>query len=340
MLKLLMVVCLAVLMTVTITVSSIAAEKPAAKENWNFKLQTAYGRKVVHTIFDVEFMRRITEQTKGQITFTYYPQASLMGRREAWKGVQEGILDIADTGYGYDRANMELAGELMWHPGNWGYDKFMKHARDPGSYYDWVEPYCKRLGMKTLSLSMTYPALLFSSKPLNKLEDLKGLRFRDSGGMADWIKAFGMIPMPIKGEDFYEAVQRGVIDAGQQSMDAFVDQKWYEVCPHIMENKVMNPAAMSLMMNLKSFNSLPKDLQRLMIDTAEETHHWVYKDQKILFEEYKQKILSHRGTTWWTASPEVNKELLRRLDVVWEKYKAKYGEEKWNAWLKVQEKIR
>ena len=51
------------------------------------------------------------------------------------------------------------------------------------------------------------------SKPINKPEDLKGLRLKSSGGIFERIaQRYGIIPVTIASPEVYEATQRGVVD--------------------------------------------------------------------------------------------------------------------------------
>ena len=64
-----------------------------------------------------------------------------------------------------------------------------------------------------LFLSATGPKILYTTKtPVRTLEDMKGLKIRGTGKIADTLKALGASPVPLEMVDVYEALRRGVID--------------------------------------------------------------------------------------------------------------------------------
>ena len=68
----------------------------------------------------------------------------------------------------------------------------------------------------------TYHVLMFStsppnvlqtlSKPVKNLEEIKGLKIRGQGRIADIVKSLGATPVPIEIVDLYESLRRGVVD--------------------------------------------------------------------------------------------------------------------------------
>ena len=336
-------ICLAIFILVPFMAGCAAKETPApapAAETINLRIQSAYGTKSFPCIWILDWMGRVASGSEGRVTFTFYPQSSLMGRKQAWDGIQQRILDLGDTGPGYDVGRMGLVGKSQWMAGNWVYESFVKNARNPGSYYDWAKPYYDNVGLKLLDMPMTFPQILHSSKPINKIEDLQGQRFRDSGGMAGWQEAIGIIPMPIEGGDFYEAVQRGVIEGGVQDSGGLITQKWYEVTPHVMESNVMGPANMAFVMNLQAWNDLPDDLKQLFIQSTIESDEWLLQNNTEIAEKNKKELLSYPGTTWYKTTDEEDARLLKMLDPFFADLQKEYGEAEWNKYLEMRKTIR
>lgn len=346
-LRIAVAICLAVFIVVPFMAGCAAKETQApapaaapAEKTYNFRMQSAYGPASFTCQWILHWMELVTVGSEGRVAFTYYPASSLMGRKQAWDGIQQRVLDMGDTGPGYDVGRMELVGTSQWMAGSWVYESFVKHAREPGSYYDWAQPYYDKVGLKILDMPMSFPQILHSSKPLNKIEDLKGQRFRDSGGMAGWQQAWGIIPMPIEGGDFYEAVQRGVIDGGVQASGGLITQKWYEVTPHVMASDAMGPANMAFVINLQVWNDLPTDLKDLMLKSAIDTDNWLFEYNTDLEEKNVKEILGYPGTTWYVTTPEEDTKLLAALEPFYAELKKKYGDEKWNAFWEMRKKIR
>lgn len=69
-----------------------------------------------------------------------------------------------------------------------------------------------------------------SAKPIDKLEDFQGLKIRGFNKMADEaLKAVGAAPSAMAGDEVYQALQTGVLDAGVTDVSAAYSRKYYEV---------------------------------------------------------------------------------------------------------------
>ncbi|ARK29882.1 TRAP transporter substrate-binding protein [Halalkalibacter krulwichiae] len=104
---------------------------------------------------------------------------------------------------------------------------------------------------------------MLSSKPIETIEDFKGLTIRagadsESAIYFDW----GMTPVEVAPEERYDALQRGIITAMGTAKSVAVDSRYYEVVDYYYElpYKTMHVFAI---VNENRFQSLPEDLQQL-----------------------------------------------------------------------------
>lgn len=69
-----------------------------------------------------------------------------------------------------------------------------------------------------------------SKKPIVNLDDFKGLKIRGFNKLADEaLRAVGAAPSAIAGDEVYQALQTGVLDAGITDISAAYSRKYYEV---------------------------------------------------------------------------------------------------------------
>jgi TRAP-type C4-dicarboxylate transport system substrate-binding protein len=76
---------------------------------------------------------------------------------------------------------------------------------------------------------------IFANKPLRTLADIKGLKVRVQGAPI-WSKTFaaaGMSPTVIAYNEIYNAIQNGVISAGENEAAGVEAMKFYEVAPYL-----------------------------------------------------------------------------------------------------------
>src|SRR3954453_5847087 len=103
---------------------------------------------------------------------------------------------------------------------------------------------------------------IFANKPLKTLADLKSLKVRVQGAPI-WSKTFaavGMSPTVIAYNEIYNAIQNGVISAGENEAAGVEAMKFYEVAPHL--NLTQHAVSIRpICFSVKTLKTLPKDLQ-------------------------------------------------------------------------------
>jgi tripartite ATP-independent transporter DctP family solute receptor len=112
---------------------------------------------------------------------------------------------------------------------------------------------------------------IFVNKPVRNLAEIKGLKVRVQGAPI-WSKTFaavGMAPTVIAYNEVYNAIQNGVISAGENEAAGVEQMKFYEVGP----NLAMTEHAITirpLCFSGKTFKRLPADLQAAIIKAGKE----------------------------------------------------------------------
>jgi TRAP-type C4-dicarboxylate transport system substrate-binding protein len=112
---------------------------------------------------------------------------------------------------------------------------------------------------------------IFANKAAHNMAELKGLKIRVQGAPI-WSKTFlaaGMAPTVIAYDEIYNAIQNGVINAGENEAAGVEAMKFYEVGP----NLIMTQHAITirpLCFSGKTFKRLPPDLQQAVIRAGKE----------------------------------------------------------------------
>jgi tripartite ATP-independent transporter DctP family solute receptor len=112
---------------------------------------------------------------------------------------------------------------------------------------------------------------IFVNKPVRNLAEMKNLKVRVQGAPI-WSKTFGavgMSPTVIAYNEIYNAIQNGVISAGENEAAGVEAMKFYEVGPNLSMTQhaiTIRPICFSG----KTFKTLPKDLQDAIIKAGKE----------------------------------------------------------------------
>jgi len=112
---------------------------------------------------------------------------------------------------------------------------------------------------------------IFSNKPLSTLADLKGLKVRVMGAPI-WTRTFaaaGMSPSVIAYSEIYNAIQNGVISAGDNEAAGVEQMKFYEVGPNLSMTQ-HSITIRPLCFSGKTFKLLPADLQAAVLKAGKE----------------------------------------------------------------------
>jgi TRAP-type transport system periplasmic protein len=112
---------------------------------------------------------------------------------------------------------------------------------------------------------------IFVNKAVKNLAEIKGLKVRVQGAPI-WSRTFqaaGMAPTVIAYNEVYNAIQNGVIAAGENEAAGVESMKFFEVAPHLAMTEhaiTIRPICFSG----KTFKNLPPDLQAAILKAGKE----------------------------------------------------------------------
>lgn len=113
---------------------------------------------------------------------------------------------------------------------------------------------------------------IFINKPLQTMAEIKGMKVRVQGAPV-WSKTFaavGMSPTVISYGEIYNAIQNGVIAAGENEAAGVEAMKFYEVAPNLLMTQhavTIRPLCFSV----KTFKRLPPELQAAIMKAGKES---------------------------------------------------------------------
>ena len=112
---------------------------------------------------------------------------------------------------------------------------------------------------------------IFAKKAIKTLGDFKGLKIRTAGVIPTYaLKLMGASPLTIATTEILEALQRGTVDAIQTSRGWGMGFGLPDVATHVSIWSVQSIFPGMLIVNKDKFDALPKDLQKILIDTGRE----------------------------------------------------------------------
>ena len=128
-------------------------------------------------------------------------------------------------------------------------------------------------------------------------------------------KKWGASPVFLPPPELYLACQRGVIDGFMLIYDITYGLKLYEVTPYITDTTFSNNIEI-VTMNLKKWNSLTKEDQKIFQDAVAEVEPWNYKETVKVVEKIKSNITA-KGGKIHILSGEEKKQYLKDSFSLW-----------------------
>ena len=111
-----------------------------------------------------------------------------------------------------------------------------------------------------------------SKRPINKVEDIAGLKLRviPNPINVDWVKALGANPTPLPFPELYAALEQGAVDGQENPVATIKGSKLFEVQKYMtLTNHQYNPQ--SVVVSKKFWDSLSAPEKKILQDAATES---------------------------------------------------------------------
>lgn len=210
----------------------------------------------------------LEKRTNGRVKVEFYPGGTLFKISAALDSLIKGVADISMISTGHAKKRLPLINVsglvAMGFPdtveGNYAAGDAIMALLDK-----FPEVQAESKDFKWLIPQQTGNYILVSRKKIRVPGDLKGLKIGGTGAKADYVKRLGAAALNISPPDAYMSLQRGVIDAIFMSWSQIRIYKMHEIAEYFL-NFGFSMGGIPAVMNLKSYNSLPDDVKKIMKD--------------------------------------------------------------------------
>ena len=216
----------------------------------------------------VPWSKLVEQATNGRVQIEGYYAQTLTKGATAWEATKTGTADLAWIMFGYFPGLSPLA-DAMSLP----FLPFKNAEQASGILWKLYEKYPSfqaqfKANKILLLYSMTPYFFITTKKQIKTMDDFKGMRIRVTGGPpTDVIKAFGGTPMTMSWADTYEALSKNTIDGMAAGWQGMVGTRQYELVKYYTFAPTW-VGYYGIAMNNDKWNSLPKDIQDQIMNTA------------------------------------------------------------------------
>lgn len=216
------------------------------------------------TDFYLPFFADLEKRTGGRVKVEAHWNGELAGQADAFNASVRGTVDLAHF------VPTSGAPKIFVMDGVINLSPYDISCYRPSRVYwelyqEFPEMRAEWKDVKVIWIGASTPSFFGTvKKQVNTLEDTKGLKINSSGiWMSAREKALGMAPMTVLPPDVFTSLQKGVLDAATASWFSLWSLKTGDAFKYLtMAPLAATPYALS--MNLKTWNSLPPDIQKII----------------------------------------------------------------------------
>jgi TRAP-type mannitol/chloroaromatic compound transport system substrate-binding protein len=204
--------------TATVATGALAAPAVSRAQTVAFRFQSTWPAKDIFHEYANDFAKKVNDMAGARLKIEVLPSGSVVPAFQLLDAVNKGTLDGGHgvLAYHYGKSNA-LA---LWGSGP-------AFGMDPNMVLSWhyygggkaiLEEIYKSLNIDVVSFvygPMPTQPLGWFKKPISKVEDLKGLKYRTVGLAVDVFKELGAAVNPLPGGEIVPALDRGLIDAAE-----------------------------------------------------------------------------------------------------------------------------
>ena len=235
----------------------------------------------------------VYKRTNGKVKIELYFGETLGKATELFGLLRDGAIDIGSLPQGYHPSQFPLWSATSSIPFLMKSNKTaMEVARRIPNEIPGVKE--EFLNWKLKYLNYTQPVShygLFSSRRVATVDDLKGLKVRTFGVyLPRAMHAVGAVGVTLHPAETYEALKRGVIDASLWDISGGYFMRNHEIAPHFCQWDIQTICGYSHVMSLKVWNSLPVDVQRVILEVEDDNRDHERKRVETLAAETADKL--------------------------------------------------
>jgi TRAP-type mannitol/chloroaromatic compound transport system substrate-binding protein len=258
--------------TTAVAGAALAAPAVSRAQTTSLRFQSTWPAKDIFHEYANDFARRVNDMAGGRLKIEVLPSGAVVPAFQLLEAVNKGTLDGGHGVLAYHYGKQ--AALALWGSGPaYGMDPNMVLAwHNYGGGKALLEEIYKSINMDVVSYvygPMPTQPLGWFKKPIAKVADLKGLKYRTVGLAVDIFTELGAAVNPLPGGEIVPALDRGLIDAAEFN-NASSDRTLG--FPDVVKNCMLQSFHQSgeqfeITFNKTKFNTLPAEL-KATIDVA------------------------------------------------------------------------
>lgn len=283
---------------------------------YELKISTSQTEQALITRNYQKLADELNEKSGGRLKVTVFPAGQLGSDEDVLEQAIQGANVAVNTDASRMGQYVKDFSILMMGYFADNYDECYQ-VTQTDTFKGWCDTLSNDHGIKILSFTFyDGPREFMTNKPINTPDDLKGLRIRTIGQevCTETIQAMGATPISMSWGEVYNGIQSKALEGCEAQNTSTYPSRIYEVCEY--QSKTGHFQLMQgLICGQSWFESLPEDLQTLLVETSVEVGKTTAADVMSEVEDAEKKM-AEAGMTIVEPDVEPFKAL---VDPVYEK---------------------
>jgi tripartite ATP-independent transporter DctP family solute receptor len=303
--------------------SGTKSDSAAAKKPITLKLGHIQSETDLWHLGAKKFAELVEKKTNGEIKVQLFPNSTIGNDRDMAEGLQMGSVDFALIAGVL--GNFEPSLQIMEMPYLFKNEAHLRKVIYGPVGDELLAKLLKSSNIRGLSFWERGPRQLTTNKPVNSLDDIKGLKIRvpEIPPMVAAWKAMGANPTPMAWGEVYTALQQNVIEAQENPVPYIHAGKIYEVQKYLALTNHKYEYVIMAMSN-KTWEKLTPDQQKAVSEAAKEATEYENKlvadKTDEIFKDLQakgMKVTKPDTTEWAKSAQTTHKEFAEKngLDI-------------------------
>ncbi|WP_394209433.1 TRAP transporter substrate-binding protein [Enterovibrio calviensis] len=230
-----------------------------------------------------EWAERVELMSNGRIDIALLPVGSIVKHTETLSSIKLGIIDGHVTATGYFSGKDPAFGLIGNMVGAWSDTTQLLQYMNYGGGNELMTELYAPYGVKFIGASTTGVESFISKKPLNGVDDLKGLKLRAPEGLVQQVfAAAGATPVNLPGSEVFTGLSKGVIDAADYTVFS-TNQKagMNDIATHPVQPGFHSLPLIDISISQKKWDAMPADLQEILTTSVRDFSYDITTQLKI-----------------------------------------------------------
>jgi TRAP-type transport system periplasmic protein len=242
--------------------SSQPAASTAGQKPIQLTLLSGFGEMDPVNTFTKPFVDLVNKKGEGGLSIRYAGGPEVMSTQDQSNALQNGVIDI-------DFNAITRFSGILPDTGVVQLSRISAMEERTSGYYDFIVERMKTIKILYLGRGNTPTYYYYSlNKSISKVDDLAGTKARTTATYEAFLKALKVVGVSMPDSDVYNSLQTGVIQGFILPIWTQDQMKLYEVAKFFIDYPFYTAGGTAYMMNLDSFNRLPKNYQDIILQST------------------------------------------------------------------------